>query len=113
MRRLATIVVIAACGLALGCGEEESVPDAEIVQALELEKSSASAAYRIGGDPFCEVSEDLLNNPSEVEDARSADGKVDLVITDSEETVGVQGIPPFDKRCESDARRALDRLAEE
>jgi hypothetical protein len=112
MRLLVAVMFMALCGLITGCGEEETVPDAEIVEALELEKSSGSAGYTIGGDPFCEVSDELLNNPSEVEEATSAQGDVELVITDSEETVGVQGVPPFDPECESDVRRALNKLRE-
>jgi hypothetical protein len=112
--RFAVVLVVALCGLAVGCGnEDESIPDDEIVQALKLEKSSGSGGYTIGGDPFCEVSDDLLNDPDEVEDATKGKSDLELVITDKEETVGVQGVPPFDNECESDAKRALDKLSEE
>jgi hypothetical protein len=109
--RCAVVLVVAVCGLMAGCGGEESIPDDEIVQALNLEKSSGSGGYTIGGDPFCEVSDDLLNDSGEVEDATQ--GRGELVITDKDETVGVQGVPPFDNECESDAKRALDKLGEE
>jgi hypothetical protein len=111
--RLAIVIVMVLCGLAVGCGGDESIPDDEIVQALKLEKSSGSGGYTIGGDPFCEVSDELLNDSSEVEDATEGKRGAELVITDKEETVGVQGLPPFDNECESDARRALDKLREE
>jgi hypothetical protein len=111
--RLAIVIVISLCGLAAGCGgDEESIPDDEIVQALKLEKSSGSGGYTIAGDPFCEVSDELLNDPSEVEEATEGKSGLELVITDKEETVGVQGLPPFDNECESDAKRALDKLRE-
>jgi hypothetical protein len=104
-------LAIAMCGIAVGCGEEDSVSDGDIVQALELERSDGG--YTIGGEPFCEVSGELLNDSSEVEDATGGNDKLELVITDSGETVGVQGVPPFDPECERDARRALNRLAED
>jgi hypothetical protein len=110
MRKLVTIGVMSAFGLAAGCGEEETVPDAEIVQALKLEKSTGGDGYTIGGEPFCEVSGELLNDADEVEEATAGKGGPELVITNSEETVGVQGVPPFDNECESDARRALNKL---
>lgn len=98
--------------LAAGCGEERTVSDTEIVEAMGLEKSPDSPAYTIGGDAFCEVEEDLLNDETEVEQARTED-ELGLVITDRGETVGVHAVPPFDPSCEKGARRALNGLAEE
>ena len=106
------ILGVVAMGFAVGCGEEETVPDTEIVEAMELELSTDRPVYAIGGDPFCEVDEDLLNNETEVEQAKGEDD-LGLVITDSEETVGVQGIPPFDPNCAKKAGRALNGVAEE
>jgi hypothetical protein len=112
MRGLFLMLGVVAMGLAAGCGEEETVPDTEIVEAMELELSTDRPVYAIGGDPFCEVDQDLLNNETEVEEA-SGEDELGLVITDSEETVGVQAVPPFDPRCEQRARRALNGVAEE
>jgi hypothetical protein len=103
---LATIAV--GVGLVTGCGGEDSVPDDEIVDAVKLEEGSNGAVYTVGGDPFCEVNE-LLNDSDEVETARDRD-KLDLVITDSEQRVGIEGVPPFDPECAREARRALNRL---
>jgi hypothetical protein len=109
VRRLVAISVMSAFGFIGGCGEEETVADEEIVQALKLELSTDRPVYSIAGDPFCEVQEDLLNDESEVEEAKNAD-ELGLVITDSEQTMGIHAVPPFDPKCESDARRALNKL---
>jgi hypothetical protein len=112
MRRAVSVLGVVAFGLAGGCGEEKTVSDTEIVEAMGLEKSPDSPAYTIGGDPFCEVEEDLLNDETEVEQAKTED-ELGLVITDSGQTVGVHAVPPFDPNCEKEARRALNGLAEE
>ena len=112
MRRLLSIVAVAAGMTLTACGEEEAVSDARIVEALELEASAERPVYSIGGDPFCEVDQELLNDASEVEQVTSGSGD-DLVITNAEQSVGVQAVPPFDPRCERRTRRALDRLAPE
>jgi len=109
-RPLVVIAVAAVAALApAGCGSEDQVPDEDIVEALKLEPSTERSAYAIGGDPFCEVSDDLLNDADEV-DAASEGGKLDLLITDSEQTVGVEALPPFDPECAQKAERALNRL---
>jgi hypothetical protein len=95
--------------LAVACGGGEEVPDADIVEALKLKQSPDRPAYAIGGDPFCEVSEDLLNDSDEV-DAASEGDKLGLVITDADQAVGVEAVPPFDPECAKRARRALNRL---
>lgn len=108
-RRLLVWVVIAGAALApLGCGSDEQVSDDDIVDALRLEPSKDSG-YSIGGDPFCEVSDELLNDSDEV-DAASKGDKLGLVITDSEQAVGVEAVPPFDPACAQKAKRALNRL---
>lgn len=113
MGRLRVVLVAAAVGVvpavALGCGESAAVPDSEIVSALDLERSPGGPAYSIGGDPFCEVSDDLLNDSDEVELAKGGGG-LDLVITDPDENVGVEAVPPFDPECARQARRDLERL---
>ncbi|MGH3991367.1 MAG: hypothetical protein ACRDSN_02765 [Pseudonocardiaceae bacterium] len=101
-------IVAVGVGLATGCGGGDSVPDDEIVEAVRLQEGSNGAAYTVGGDPFCEVNE-LLNDSDEVEAARDRD-KLDLVITDSEQRVGIEGVPPFDPECARRARRALERI---
>jgi hypothetical protein len=95
--------------LAAACGGGEEVPDADIVEALKLKQSPDRPAYAIGGDPFCEVSENLLNDSDEV-DAASEGDKLGLVITDADQAVGVEAVPPFDPECAKRARRALNRL---
>lgn len=111
MGRPLVVIVIAATavGAGAGCGSEDQVPDDDIIAALKLEPSSDRPGYAIGGDPFCEVSDNLLNDADEVE-AASEGGKLDLVITDSDQTVGVKALPPFDPECGQKAKRALNKL---
>jgi hypothetical protein len=111
MRALIAPLAVLALGGAIGCGEEETVSDGEIIDALKLERAEDRPVYAIGGDPFCEVEEELLNDATEVDEAREQ-SELELVITDRAETVGVQGVPPFDPSCERDTRRALDRISE-
>ncbi len=111
MRAVLAALAVLSLGAVAGCGEEESFSDSEIVEALELERAEDRPVYAIGGDPFCEVEEELLNDADEVEVAK-AEAELELVITNREQTVGVHGIPPFDPSCEDDARRALNRLTE-
>ena len=112
-RQLVVIAAAVAALAAAGCGSEDQVSDDDIVEALKLEPSAERSAYAIGGDPFCEVSDELLNDADEVDAASegaSEGGKLDLVITDSEQTVGVEALPPFDPACAQKAKRALNRL---
>jgi hypothetical protein len=102
------VAVIAAC-TAVGCGAGEEVPDSDIVDALKLEQTPDSPAYAIGGDPFCEVNDELLNDSDEVEAARDGD-KLGLVITNSEQDIGVEGVPPFDPDCARKAKKDLNRM---
>jgi hypothetical protein len=111
MRRLIASIAIVAFSGAIGCGEEKSVSDDAIVEALELKPDPDQPVYAIGGDTFCEVDHELLNNSSEVDEAESEKGSEGLVITDREQTVGVKAVPPFDPSCERDARKALDKIA--
>lgn len=109
-RRLLVWVVVLGAALApVGCGSDEQVSDDDIVDALRLEPSKDSGGYAIGGDPFCEVSDELLNDSDEVGAASKGD-KLGLVITDSEQAVGVKAVPPFDPACAQKAKRALNRL---
>jgi hypothetical protein len=106
------LLLLAIAGVVLlsaaGCGSEE-VSDDEIVEALKLEPSPDRPVYAIGGDPFCEVSANLLNDPGEIESASEGDAR-GLVITDSDQAVGVEAVPPFDPECAKKAKRALDTL---
>jgi hypothetical protein len=109
-RRLFVWVVVAGAALAsVGCGSDEQVPNDDIVNALRLEPSKDSGGWAIGGDPFCEVSKELLNDSDEV-DAASKGDKLGLVIADSDQSVGVEAVPPFDPKCAQKAKRALNRL---
>ncbi|MGH2992918.1 MAG: hypothetical protein ACRDL1_05210 [Solirubrobacterales bacterium] len=111
MGRLLFLSSMVAVGLALaiGCGGDEQVPDDEIVDALKLESKAGQPVYAMGGDPFCEVDENLLNDSGEIETASESDD-LGLVITDSDESVGIRAVPPFDPECGREARRALDEL---
>jgi hypothetical protein len=98
---LAVVIVAAAVG---GCGEdEERFSDKQIVDALGLEEIDGT--YAIDGDPFCEVSEQLLNDASEVDEAGDTE---QLVLTSAEGNVGIEAVAPF--ACEREARRALSKL---
>jgi predicted transcriptional regulator len=111
MRRLiAGVAVIALMG-AIGCGEETTVSDDAIVQALNLKRADDAPVYEVGGDPFCQVEQELLNDSNEVEEAEN--DKNALVVADSTATIGIQVIPPFDTACEQDVRKALNKLAQE
>ena len=112
MRRLVAIpVVIALGGGAIGCGEEKTVSDDAIVQALDLERADGAAVYEVGGDPFCQIEQELFNDSAEVEEAENR--KSAQVLADSTATIGIQVIPPFDPSCEDKVQRALDKLGKE
>lgn len=102
-------VVAVAVAAASGCGETGSVPDDRIVKALKLEEAQGSRAYAMGGDPFCEVDGNLLNDSDEIDVASEGD-ELGLVITDSDGAVGVQAVPPFDPECARKAKQALNKL---
>jgi hypothetical protein len=103
---VAVLTVLLVPMLAAGCGEdEESFSNKQIVDSLGLEETESG--YAIGGDPFCEVSKKLLNDPSEVDDAADAEA---LVIASSEGNVGVEGIAPFAPDCKNEAKRGLNKL---
>ena len=110
MGRLALVLfVVAALAAGTGCGSEGEVADDEIVEALKLEPSPDRPVYTIGGDPFCEVDDNLLNSSDEI-DAASEGDDLGLVITDRDQEVGVEGVPPFDPECGRKAKKALNRL---
>jgi hypothetical protein len=112
MRKLIAALAVLALGGVTGCGEEKTVSDSAIIEALKLKPDSERPVYAIGGDAFCEVEQDLLNDATEVDEAteKSESG---LVITNRDQDVGVQAVPPFDPSCEDDARRALNQLGDE
>jgi hypothetical protein len=110
MRMLIASIAIVAFSGAIGCGKEKSVSDDAIIEALKLKPDPDQPVYAIGGDTFCEVDQELLNNASEIDEAESEKGSEGLVITDRDQTVGVRAVPPFDPSCERDARRALDQI---
>jgi hypothetical protein len=108
-RRPRTVAAISATVLAAaivlaGCDEDEtSFSNNEIVEALKLEETDG--AYAIGGDPFCEVSEKLLNDASEVDDASDTE---QLVLSSAEGNVGIEVVAPF--ACEREAKNGLNKL---
>lgn len=112
MRRLIALgVVVTALIGAVGCGEETTVSDDAIVEALNLERADDAGVYEVGGDPFCQIEEELYNDSAEVEEAQSQ--KNAPVLSDSTATIGIQVIPPFDPSCEEKVQRALNKLGEE
>src|SRR6266511_67901 len=110
MRWLVAPLTLLALAGAIGCGEEKTVPVGQIVQALGLDPDSDNPVYAIGGDAFCEVDQDLLNNETEVDEAKSEPRLEGLVITDRDQSVGVQALPPFGPSCGPSARQALPNL---
>jgi len=106
---VALLAFALAVGGAPGCGDGQSTPDAEIVNALQLKQ--ANRAYRMGGDPFCTVDE-LLNDAGEVDEA-SGDAGRDFLIASPDGEVGVLARRPFAPDCTQRAKDALRRLARE
>lgn len=100
------------CAPLAACGEEtsERFPDKRIVRALNLVKSEGG--YALGGDPFCEVARELLNDRDEVRAASKGKHRR-MVVADAEERVGVLGVPPFLADCRREAKRLLRKLAAE
>ena len=70
MRWLTGFVSVIAVVAALGCGDQESVSDSTIINALNLKPGDEGPVYAINGDPFCEVDQDLLNDSGEVDEAK-------------------------------------------
>jgi hypothetical protein len=108
-RRWLIVGAAVAMTAAFGCGENGSVPDDRIVKALKLEEARGGKSYAMGGDPFCEVDGNLLNDSDEIDVASEGD-ELGLVITDSDGAVGVQAVPPFDPECARTAKQALNKL---
>ncbi len=108
----AAVAALAVLGGAIaltGCGNSESVSNQRIIHALGLKPLKQGSSYAIGGDPFCQVDGNLLNNEDEISRADDSGGK-GLVLTDAHGVVGVVTVPPFDPSCVKKARRALDRI---
>lgn len=102
---LATVVLVAA-----GCGDDQAnkrFSDGTIIDTLGLEKSDGG--YAIGGDPFCAVDSNLLNDVDEVDQAKDRDN-LNLVLASHEGNVGVRGVPPFAPDCQKQAERELNKL---
>jgi hypothetical protein len=112
MRKLIAIPMVFALGFgAIGCGEEKTVSDDEIVRALDLKPAESGPVYEVGGDEFCQVEQELLNDSAEVEATKK--DKNALVVASSTAIVGIQVVPPFDPRCEQDVQKALNKLGKE
>ena len=110
MRWLTAFVGVIALVAALGCGDQQSVSDSTIINALNLKPGDQGPVYAINGDPFCEVDQDLLNDSDEVDEARQDNKLEGLVITNDGQSVGVKAVPPFDNSCEAKVRRSLDQI---
>jgi hypothetical protein len=104
-------MVLAAALLAAavaGCGDEEvHYNDQKIVDKLNLERSDNG--YSLGGDIFCEVKRELLNDADEVDEAADRDD-LGLVIASAEGNVGVEGVPVFSPDCKDEAKEKLNKL---
>jgi len=113
IRTVRAVLVLLIIGLALaaaGCGEEEktvSYSDDTIVDTLDLKK--ADGGYAVGGDPFCTVESNLLNDGDEVSKAQDRDD-LGLVISSNTGNVGVRAVPPFAPDCEKQVQKRLDKL---
>ena len=103
----AIAVLIASLGIA-ACSSDDGpkYSDKQIIEKLDLKDSESG--YAIGGDPFCEVEKQLLNDSSAIEDV-SKDER-GLVVASRAGNVGVQGVPPFANDCREVAQKKLDRL---
>ncbi len=103
---MAIIGVLAA--LALSACEEEKptrIGDARIIEKLNLEQlGEGEDGYAIDGDPFCLVTDSLLNSADEVDNGRG------LVVASRAGNVGVEGLTPFAPDCRESARKKLDKL---
>jgi hypothetical protein len=110
MRWLTALVVVIALVAAVGCGDQQSVSDSTIINALNLKPGDQGPVYAIDGDPFCEVDQDLLNDSDEIDQAKQDKSLEGLVITNDGQTVGVKAVPPFDNACEAKVRRSLDQI---
>lgn len=110
MRWLTALVVVIALVATVGCGDQQSVSDSTIINALNLKPGDQGPVYAINGDPFCEVDQDLLNDSDEIDEAKQDNSLEGLVITNDGQTVGVQAVPPFDNSCEAKVRRSLDQI---
>jgi hypothetical protein len=109
--RAAILVTVAAVVIAAaGCGGDEETTrfgDDKIVDTLDLQKSDGG--YAIGGDPFCEVDSNLLNDADEVDKAKDRND-LNLMLASHEGNVGVIGVPPFAPDCRQKAERQLNKL---
>jgi hypothetical protein len=108
-RRRPTLgLLCAALALAAsGCGSGSSTPDAEIVEALNLEQ--AGQGYEVDGDFLCPVDE-LLNDGDEV-DAASGDEGQSFLIASPDGEIGVLARKPFAPDCTKQVKDDLKRLA--
>lgn len=89
------------------CGDEEDqarFANKKIIDRLELEEADSS--FAIGGDPFCIVEGELLNDADEVESARGET----FVIASANGNVGVHPVAPFAPDCRARAKKELNRL---
>jgi len=110
VRAVTALVLVALPLFAAACGEEDktiSYGDGTIIDTLQLEKSDGG--YAIGGDPFCAVESNLLNDGDEVSKAQDRDD-LGLVISSNEGNVGVHAVPPFAPDCEKQVQKRLDKL---
>jgi hypothetical protein len=102
------VATVALLGAVVGCGEDDvRYGDAKIIDQLNLEQTEKG--YTIDGDLFCEVSEKLLNDASEVEAAEDQDD-LGLVISSREGNAGVSGVPVFAPECGEKAQKKLNKL---
>jgi hypothetical protein len=108
--RVVPALMAVALLLIAGCGdsdESKTFSDQKIVDTLDLEETAGS--FAMGGDPFCEVEDNLLNDADEVQKAADRDD-LGLVIASREGNVGIRGVPPFAPDCQQQAKKKLNKL---
>lgn len=102
MLALAATFALSACG-----DDAISYDDDRIVERLHLEQTGDG--YAVDGDPFCEITQKLLNDADEV-DAATEKEELGLVISSTEGNVGVKGKPPFAPDCRALTKKRLNKL---
>jgi hypothetical protein len=109
VRALIALFILAVALPLAACGEEETISygDDKIIDTLKLEQ--ADGGYAIGGDPFCAVEGNLLNDGDEVTKAQDRDD-LGLVISSNEGNVGIRAVPPFAPDCEKKVQKELNKL---
>lgn len=110
MKKVAVaLAAVAALGGVVGCSTATGQRD-QLIKALALAKPEGRETFAVHGDPFCEVSSDLLDSKARVDEAKATKKLKALVVTSASGSVGVVGVAPFVGACKRqvvDAMRTL------